>query len=658
MLLTGAAVAGLRMMKKPSLASAGECVRVVEELPLAPLPEYGKLPALEVVRADWPTAVISGAWHHWHGGPMREGALSLDLGGDALWLGAGADLLRWDPKTSRGTLVDTSCYRCGDVAAIVPTGSGQLWAVGVGADIIRYDQGGLEFLSGGAGTPLYGPDAEAGVDGSGALWLTNGFGSWGRCSGYPSDWRCEDGWEWQESPLTRAMGCTHLLTSLDVTTFWSCASAPGRTEFIPLAPPPCDDWQAVSGSMRCVTWDQDCAGQLVLLSIDPREVERTVPWPGGVNLADVRRVTHSDGQLWLFADALWLFEAGRWQCFEWIYDAPTGLVADPSGDGVWVTVPTLGLLHVSADAARLYHPRDSLYALPVDRDWTPIWKEHPGLQLATMSVTETADGRIWAGTDGGGLWVYDEAEGLWQPTELTQAFVDALQPDDDGGLWVGTRYGGIAHYDGREAWRWWRTYSGLPSDQITALALDGEGRVWAGTADAGLVRFDGVLWERVEIYGVALDGLIRTLVVDQQGRVVFDHSDGVGVCYRGQCTSRLPGEGSYGGPGTIAVDQQGSLWTTSGYSLHVRSPDGEWSYVDEVQFWTSELLPDSRGWIWTGGGRLGVYRLQTGEWSAVSFPESGRDDIYDLFEDSHGRVWVARGHGVSMYDPALGEIEE
>lgn len=656
MLLVGAAVAGLIVMRRPSLASAGECVQAVEELPLAPLPEYRSLPPLEVVRVDWPTAKSSGAWRHWRAGPTRAGALALDPAGDVLWLAAGADPARWDLNTSQGALVNASCHSCGDIAAIVPTGPEQLWAVATWGYIYRYDQGGLAILSGNA--YWHSSDVEAGVDGSGTLWMNNASESWERCTGYPTDWRCERGWEWQEPPLTQAMGCTSLLGSLDVNGFWSCATAPGRTEHMPLDPPPCDDWQSVSGSMRCVTWDQDCAGQLVLLSLDPREVERTVPWPGGVNLTDVHQVTHNEDQVWLFSDALWMLEAGRWQRFDWPYDAPSGLVADPAGDGVWVTVPALGLLHVSADAVRMHHPRDSLYALPVDRDWTPIWREPPGRQLATLSLAETADGRIWAGTDGGGLWVYDEAEALWQPTELTQAFVDALEADGDGGLWIGTRYGGVAHHNGDDGWQWWRTYDGLPSDRITGLALDQQGRVWAGTADAGLVRSDGHLWEEREIDDVEPNDRITALVADQRGSVYFGHSRGVGVCEGEQCRHSLTGETLGGHIATLALNQSGDLWASDGHVIYERASMGAWRRRDELERQVNKLLPDSRGLLWVGGIGLKACSLSTENWFWFPLLGEMNVNVYDLLEDRQGRIWVAWGHGVSMYDPALGAIEE
>jgi ligand-binding sensor domain-containing protein len=393
------------------------------------------------------------------------------------------------------------------------------------------------------------------------------------------------------------------------------------------------------------------------MSIDPREVVRTVPWPSGVNLADVRRVTQNEDQVWLFSDALWLFEADHWQRFEWPYDVPRGLVAVPEGDGVWATVYDLGLLHVNADGVRVVHPRDSLYALPVARDWAPVWRERPDVQLAVVSLAETADGRIWAGTDGGGLWVYDEAQALWHPTELTQAFVDALQADGDGGLWIGTRYGGIAFYDGKNGWQWWRTYDGLPSDKITALAVDEHARVWAGTADAALIRFDGHTWEKLEINGVEPDGRIAALVADGRGGVYFGHSRGIGVCEGEQCRGRLTGEPFGGHIAALALNQSGDLWAADASILYERTSTGGWRRRDALERPVDKILPDSRGWLWVGGVGLEVCSLSTGECSQVPLSDAMYDRVYGLIEDHHGRIWVARGSGVSMYDPALGEME-
>ncbi len=646
-------VAGIAVTALLSISSTGKpkysCLEPVEELPLPPFPDYGSLPPLEVVRADLPTAEHTGAWQQWYGGWLRVRSMSLDPGGSTLWLGMDSGLVQWNLNAlNGGALVDVGGV--GAIAGIVPTGPEQFWAVGSGS-VVRYDRGKLETLPGSPGY-AYDLPVQSGLDKDGALWV--GSSVWGRCTGYPGDWRCGSSVEYQDGILSHIMACTPPLTSLDVSSFRYCVTSPRRTEFIPLDPPTCTDWQAVSGSMHCVTWDQDCSGQLVLLSVGSREIVRTLPWPSGVNMGDVLWVTHGSDQVWLFDGALWLFEAGRWRRFEWPYETPAGLVADPERGGVWAGVPGLGLVHVSADAVRLYHPRDQMYALPVERGYTPIRLGQPGQGwLAVASLAETTDGRIWAGTDGGGLWVFDEDEKVWQPTELTQAFVDVLLADPDGGLWLGTRDSGVAHYDGKDGWQWWRTYTGLASDVINALALDQQGRLWAGTADAGLMRFDGETWEKLVIEGVALHGRITALVVDREDRVFFGYSGGVGMVDGEQWVAPLAGGFLMARPVALALDDGGSLWASDGYALYVFEDGTHWVRHSEGMGKLQEILFDSKGRLWMGGSAVRVFDAATSEWRTVSYT----DDVYALLEDSRGRIWVGENWGVSMYDPVLGELD-
>jgi ligand-binding sensor domain-containing protein len=652
LLLAGIAVTALLAISSARNPTSS-CLESIEELPVPPFPDFGSLPPLEVVRTDLPTMERVGAWLHWYGGWLRVRSMSLDPGGSTLWLGMDSGLAQWDLNALNGALIDIGGV--GAIAGIVPTGPEQFWAVGSGS-VIRYDQGKLETLPGSPGY-AYNLPVQSGLDEDGALWV--GSYVWGRCMGYPGDWRCGSSVEYREGILSHMMACTPPLTSLDVSSFRYCVASPRRTEFIPLDPPTCTDWQAVSGSVHCVTWDQDCSGQLVLLSVGSHEIVRTLPWPSGVNMGDVLWVTHGSDQVWLFDGALWLFEAGRWRYFEWPYETPTELAADPQRGGVWAGVPGLGLVHVSADAVRLYHPRDQMYALPVERGYTPIYltpiyllPPGPGW-LAVASLAETTDGRIWAGTDGGGLWVFDEEEKVWQPTELTQAFVDVLLADPDGGLWLGTRDSGVAHYDGKDGWQWWRTYTGLASDVITALALDQQGRLWAGTADAGLMRFDGETWERLETEGVASRERITALVVDREGRVFFGYSDGVGMVSGEQPVAPLVEGFHLTRPVALALDGEGGLWASDGYALYAFEGEAYWGPHSEGMGKLQEILFDGAGRLWAGGSALRVFDATTGEWHTVSYT----DDVYALLEDSRGRIWVGENWGVSMYDPALGELE-
>jgi ligand-binding sensor domain-containing protein len=108
--------------------------------------------------------------------------------------------------------------------------------------------------------------------------------------------------------------------------------------------------------------------------------------------------------------------------------------------------------------------------------------------------------RVWVGTSGG-LSRLDTASGEWHDfRDAVPAHVNALLPGADGRLWVGTRGEGLAVWDG-ETWQSYRTgNSDIPHNTVTALAEVEPGVLWVGTAapsEVGgvLARFDGQTWK-------------------------------------------------------------------------------------------------------------------------------------------------------------------
>lgn len=618
-------------------------------------PLYESLPPLEVVRVDFPVAEATAeGWHDWSSDALRTQDMSLTNEGDELWLVTNSGLVRWDLSALEGAAVKElpSWSTPYGVLAIQPDRSFVVLTRGVMVN----DQG--EWVT----LPL--PDSlhlsthaglrAMGVDQDGALWLffSSGYHGPTRCTGYPDEWECVTSAIERPMPvLDHVRGCAAGVSLRDLAGFWRCVTGPRGTVSTPLELPAAKDWRAVSRPQLHVTWDH-VPPELVIYSLEPRQVVMAVPWPTDVGASRVSLVTPNDRQIWLFDGALWLFAAERWHRFKWPYEPPTDLIADPQGDGVWASVPALGLLHVSEDAARVYLPRNRFYMLPIERGWEPFRFRSPEEGVAVLSLAETVDGRIWAGTDGGGLWVYDEQERVWHPTDLTQAFVDILLADPDGGLWVGTRYGGVTHYDGQSAWNWYRIPQGLPSDIITALAYDQRGGSWAGTWDGGLARFDGQAWEPLETPGFVADGRITALVVDGGNRVFFGYRNGLGM-YDGEAWIAEPAGWVPGRqPTGMVVDDQGVLWTSDGRDLYWYAPEeGRMVHhaLPVVGVWA--LMADGDGRLWVGLPGRRLVALDTDE--TFSLPPWGEASA--LLRDRQGRLWVAGRRGVSMHESVLGK---
>lgn len=85
-------------------------------------------------------------------------------------------------------------------------------------------------------------------------------------------------------------------------------------------------------------------------------------------------------------------------------------------------------------------------------------------------------------------------------------YVFSILAAPDGKIWAGTWGGGVAQFDGN-TWSNFTTKDGLSGDMVFAIAQDANGVFWFGT-DKGLTRYDGKNWHR---FGRA-DGLPDTIV--------------------------------------------------------------------------------------------------------------------------------------------------
>jgi ligand-binding sensor domain-containing protein len=108
-----------------------------------------------------------------------------------------------------------------------------------------------------------------------------------------------------------------------------------------------------------------------------------------------------------------------------------------------------------------------------------------------FAVLVDPDDRVWVGTWGGGLSVYEN--GQWvnhtRADGLAGNIVYAIARSSDGALWLGTNRGMSLFRDGQ-----WTTFDqshGLFGNDVYAIEIGGDGRIWAGTR-GGVVQLDVV----------------------------------------------------------------------------------------------------------------------------------------------------------------------
>lgn len=177
-----------------------------------------------------------------------------------------------------------------------------------------------------------------------------------------------------------------------------------------------------------------------------------------------------------------------------------------------------------------------------------VTSQHPQQTLSSMtwdlgkqgafatSLTEDTRGRIFVGTEGNGVWMYNPRHAQWrqwtaQKSGLADDNVYALAVDKKGRVWAGTLRNGVSVYNGLQ-WRNYDVLNGPLGERVFDIAVcPTDGDVWIAT-NAGLARYSDEkdTWK----YYTRADGLpsdqAQALGFDAKGNIyVATQCDGLAI---------------------------------------------------------------------------------------------------------------------------------
>ncbi|WP_172665910.1 two-component regulator propeller domain-containing protein [Flammeovirga sp. OC4] len=270
--------------------------------------------------------------------------------------------------------------------------------------------------------------------------------------------------------------------------------------------------------------------------------------------------------------------------------------------------------------------------------------ERHGTQLGynvVNAIVEGANEKIYFGTEGGGLTIYDSKNQIFSKLDELEygnpiGGVKTLLNDGNDKVWLGTFDKGLVHLNLKtKKYKEFRHNVADPntiaSDKIHSMQRAIDGRFWVGTINRGLNFFDPQkntfkLFHARDKKPAIKYNNVRSLLVSKSGDLYV--GTGLGI-------SKLPVENYL----------KGNL------DFHFfKMENGE-----EVKFYVNDIIETKDGKVWVGAQILGgLFYLKDDKVLSVNLKDV--TSVFSLVEDPNdGKLWLSTEKGIVSYDPLTGE---
>lgn len=254
-------------------------------------------------------------------------------------------------------------------------------------------------------------------------------------------------------------------------------------------------------------------------------------------------------------------------------------------------------------------------------------------------------GRLLLGGSRGGLALVQEQQ--WRPVDAVSSLVNEVRGDAQGQLWVGTEGGGLFCLQANGSRQQWTRNEGLPSNTIYSLLHDQQGGLWIGTAEGLVYLHDGKL---TQVANSPKSPVFALAFYNNQLHVATERG-----LYRQETEHFVVAqqELQQTAISKLLVDHHGDLWIGT-----VEEGIFRLSNYGLEQLTAKHGMPNNRVlaiyednehsiWLGTNGG---LFRLRDAPFSTLSSEQGLPDNfVRTVLQHSDGGIWIGTARGVARY---------
>lgn len=260
-----------------------------------------------------------------------------------------------------------------------------------------------------------------------------------------------------------------------------------------------------------------------------------------------------------------------------------------------------------------------------------------------MSIAQDKSGFMWFGGQEG-LHRFDGHQLLsfYHDTSIERSLssnvISSMIFDTKQRLWIGTRGGGLNLYNEEsKSFRHLTTKTQnaqISNDGINTLFEDSEGKIWIGTENGlNILSIKGDVWDVVQIQQklgdkTSLSHNTVYSIIETQDNEIWIGTNGGGIS---------------------VFDLAGNFKRTIKYALKKED-----SYANK---YVNALFKDKKGNIWVGTVDNGLLKYVVGDNSVVHYKYDDSDDksissntIHNVYQDFEDNIWIATDNGLSIFN--------